>query len=223
MNLNLTNEVKKMSRQIRKCWIGAALLMAFVGCSSGPAGIPKPSVDSQGASLQAFELYDADGDGFLAGEELIKAAGINAGLKKVDADGDGKVSPAELAARMESWNASRYSILPISCGVRLDGTLLEGATVVFEPEPFLKDVLREGQGVVNASGSAAVSIPKENRLVADSPPGLQFGYYIVRISKQENGKELVPAKYNTESILGQEIASDDPAVLSQIVFNMISK
>jgi hypothetical protein len=203
--------------------LASAGLMLCLGCSKGPGRIPKPTVDSDDAAQQAFELYDVDGDGFIAGAELDKAVGIKAGLKKADSDSDGKVSPTELIARVEAWNQSPYSILPISCGVVLNGQTLEGAAVIFDPEPFLKDVLKEGQGVSNTVGSAAVSIPKEKRLVEDSPPGLQMGYYVVRISKQENGKELIPPQYNSASILGQEVAYDDPAFQSQIIFRLQTK
>jgi hypothetical protein len=154
---------------------------------------------------------------------LDKAPGIKAGLKKADADADGKVSLQELAARMEKWNASRYGILAPNCSVKLNGAPLEGAVITFEPEPFLKEVLLEGKGATNALGAAGVSIPKEKRLVEGSPPGVQMGYYIVRISKQENGTESIPAKYNTESVLGQEVAYDDPAFQSQIIFDLSTK
>lgn len=201
----------------------AGICLAIAGCSQGPSAIPKLSVNASSASAAAIKLYDSDGDGELAEAELEKAPGIKAGLKKADTNGDGKISRAELAARMETWNASRYAILPISCGVTLDGARIEGAKVVFEPEPFLDDAVRQGVGISNDAGLAGVSIPKENRLVADSPPGLQMGYYIVRITKEVDGKELIPAKYNTESILGQEVAYDDPAVQSQINFSMVTK
>ena len=38
------------------------------------------------------------------------------------------------------------------------------------------------------------------------------GFYRVRISKVVDGKETVPAKYNTETILGHEEADDIPGV-----------
>jgi hypothetical protein len=60
-----------------------------------------------------------------------------------------------------------------------------------------------------------VSIPKDQRPTPDTPPGLQLGFYKVRISKQVGGKESIPAIYNSETTLGQQISPDDPALLKQ--------
>ena len=35
-----------------------------------------------------------------------------------------------------------------------------------------------------------------------------MGFYRVRISKQVNGKEAIPARYNTSTTLGIEVAPD---------------
>jgi len=53
-------------------------------------------------------------------------------------------------------------------------------------------------------------------------PGLYLGFYRVRVSKNKGGKELIPAKYNTETELGAEIA-DDIADCGMIEFNLLSK
>ena len=45
------------------------------------------------------------------------------------------------------------------------------------------------------------------------PAGIQLGFFKIRVSKMVNGKETIPAKYNAETTLGQQIAGDDPAIL----------
>jgi hypothetical protein len=56
------------------------------------------------------------------------------------------------------------------------------------------------------------------------PSGAHFGLYKVRISKIVNGKESIPSRYNSETILGQEISYDDPALKKLgIVYALTSK
>ena len=42
---------------------------------------------------------------------------------------------------------------------------------------------------------------------------MHLGLYKVRISKIVNGKETIPSRYNADTIFGQEVAFDDPAML----------
>lgn len=43
---------------------------------------------------------------------------------------------------------------------------------------------------------------------------MHLGLYRVKISKLVNGKEIVPPKYNEQTILGQELAGDVPGIAS---------
>jgi hypothetical protein len=99
--------------------------------------------------------------------------------------------------------------------VQLDGRPLTDAKVLFEPESFLGDQVQAAEGETAAAGTTSVSIPKANRPTPDTPPGLQLGFYRVRISKEVGGKETIPARYNSETTLGQEVAPDDPAIMAQ--------
>jgi EF hand domain-containing protein len=183
------------------------------GCNSGPARLQPPGIDADDAAAEALEMYDSDGDGLIAGAELTKANGLQAAMKTLDTDGDGKVSALEIAARIRSWQASKAGISSILCYVTLDGKPLEGATVTFEPESFLGEEVQTAIGPTNFNGVAAPYIPKEKRPTPDMPPGLQLGFYRVKVSKVVNGQETIPAKYNAETILGQQVANDDPAIL----------
>jgi hypothetical protein len=106
----------------------------------------------------------------------------------------------------------------------MDGRPLEGAEVTFEPAPFLGDNIKAAVDVTSPAGFAQPSIPADQRPTKDTPAGFQLGLYRVRVSKKVNGQETIPAKYNTETTLGQQIATDDPAVASQKVrFALTSK
>jgi hypothetical protein len=193
----------------------AALLI--VGCSSGPGRVEPPSISASGAASEAIELYDKDSDGFIAGAELDAVPGIKAAMTMVDSSNDGKVSVDEIEARISAWQDSNIGVMAIKCTATLDGRPLTDAVITFEPESFLGDDVKAGVGDMGASGSAMMSIPKDQRPTQDTPPGMQLGFYRVRISKKSGDKETIPPQYNVETTLGQEVAPDDPAIAGQKV------
>ena len=195
-------------------WIAVCSLS---GCGGNSTWIEPPEIDADDSAQQAMELYDGNSDGLLNAEELEKVPGVKAALKTVDADGDGQVSQDELADRIRSWQEHQAGLTSIMCEVTLEGQPLQGAIVTFEPESFLGDDMQTAIGKSTRHGAVSPSIPKENRPSTDTPSGLQLGFYRVRISKVVNGKEMIPAKYNTETILGQQVAADDPGVLNRSI------
>ena len=66
-------------------------LTLVIGCGGRPSIAP-PDFDSTKAANQAMELFDADGDGFIANAELDECPGLKDGLKTVDANEDGKIT-----------------------------------------------------------------------------------------------------------------------------------
>jgi hypothetical protein len=53
---------------------------------------------------------------------------------------------------------------------------------------------------------------------------MHLGLYKVKISKKVNGKELIPAKYNEATVLGQEVAPDVPDVgTNRVVYALKSQ
>jgi hypothetical protein len=190
----------------------------LAGCwGGGPGRVKPPDIDAGDAGDQAIELYDKDGDGAIAGAELDAVPGVKAAMETIDADKDGKATAEEIAARVESWQATRVGVMSINCSVTLDGRVPAGAIITFEPESFLGDNIKAGVGEVGPGGSALVSIPKDQRPAKDTPPGLQLGLYRVRISLKSNGQETIPSQYNSETTLGQQVSGDDPAVAAQRV------
>jgi hypothetical protein len=209
---------------MRRGFIASSLCIAIVGCSGGPSVVAPPSFDVSTASEEAMALYDKSGDGFIDEAELVAAPGLKAALKNLDRDGDGKVSKQEVADRVAAWIKQETGLTMISCEVTLDGRPIQGAIVTFEPDGFLQGVIQEAVGDTNLVGLASPKIPKEKRPSPDSPPGMQIGIYKVKISKLTDGKEIIPAIYNSETILGQEVSSDDPAILNkQVRFTLKSK
>jgi len=171
-----------------------------------------------------MEMYDANSDGYLDGGELDKVPSLKASLETLDTDKDGKVSADEIEARIEAWQATRIGIAGVLFILKLDGKPLTGAKLELEPEAFLEGAIQAGDGVSDFTGSVYPRIPKEKRPTPDTPGGMQLGFYRVRVSKMVNGKETIPAIYNSATTLGQQIAPDDPAVLKQkILIDLKSK
>ena len=199
-------------------------LLLWGGCSSGPSRVQPPAIDADDAGEQAMELYDKDGDGFLAGAELDESPGIKAAMETIDGDKDGKVTADEIAERVKAWQATGVGVLTTNSKFTLDGRPLAGAEITFAPEPFLGDNIKTAVGETDNSGSALGTVPKEQRPTPDTPPGFQPGLYRIRVSKKVGGKETIPAKYNEQTTLGQQYSTDDPALMSQKVrFELTSK
>ncbi len=200
--------------------IAGALLAAMVlatGCMRKPKPPAQPAFDAAEAGAEAIEQYDADRDGRLDAAELQKCPALLQAVDRADADGDGTLTAGEIAARIKAWFASGTVIMDWPVYVELDGKPLEGATVVFEPEEFLGSGFKACRGVTDKFGRTSLR-------GADAQfPGLYVGAYRVRISKKTGGKETLPARYNTESELGWEVADDIPEVHSLIEFHLKSR
>jgi hypothetical protein len=157
-----------------------------------------------------MEQYDANHDGKVAGDELEKAPSLKAALSRLDTDGDGGVSADEVAARVNAWKAMQTGMTSFSCRVTLDGQPVVGAKVTLEPEAFLGEEIKAAYGTTDFGGMTAPTIPRDQRPDPRAASGVHFGLYKIRISKLENGKEMIPARYNTQTTIGQEVSYDDP-------------
>jgi hypothetical protein len=193
-------------------WLAIGALIVLAGCNSQRGRARAPGIDASRAGQQALEMYDKNHDGLIAGDELDQAPALKEALPRLDTNGDKAVSADEITARVKAWQATQIGLASIRCHVSLDGEPLPGATVTFEPEPFLGTEIKPAVGISNPFGDAAPVIPKEQRSDPSEGSGAHLGLYKVRISKVVNGKETIPSRYNTDTILGQEVAYDDPAI-----------
>lgn len=201
-----------------------ALVVGLSGCSGGPEALPMPSYDPAGTAQRAMEMYDTDGDGYVAEEEVENAPGLKAALKNLDTDKNGKVSEEEIAERVRAWDRMQIGVMSFTCNFYLNGKMLADAEVTFDPEEFMGGAVQPAVGVTSMGGDMIPRVPKEKRPSPNSPSGMQAGIYKVRVSKIVDGEETIPAKYNTETILGQEVALDDWAIVNRrVVFKLKSK
>ncbi len=175
-----------------------ALLLVF-GCSQGPQPRVYPDKPDPNAGQRAIELFDVDKHGYLTAKELEKLPGLKAAVRQVDRNNDGKIYAAEISARIKAWADSRLGRMGVSCIVKHNGRPLAGATVKLVPEPFLGGGLKTAEGTTNDYGLARMSV------AGSGQRGISPGFYRVEIIK---GGEAVPPMYNTDTSLGQEVASD---------------
>ena len=102
--------------------------------------------------------------------------------------------------------------------VYLDGEPLEGATVTYEPEPFLGSSYHPHQGKTDVArqrrlGTGGQGFSGHLR-GALSGPHLEEG---------PSGNETLPARYNTKTELGREVAAGIRNSRENVVFRLTSK
>ena len=178
------------------------------GCSSRPDRVRPVDIDPSSASSAAIEMYDKDGDGAIGATELDAVPGIKKHVSNYDRDGDGKVSREEIASRLQSWNDNSLALHGAPFAIQLDGQWLEGATVTMVPEPYLGENVKPATGVTLSNGYTDLShadelLPKS----ANGRPlyGVFSGTYKIQIT---HPTRQIPARYNTATQLGDEIAFD---------------
>ncbi len=183
------------------------LAIAVAGCFGRPARVKPPHISAASAGAAAVADYDMDGDGAIAESELERAVPLKSSLDSVDTNQDGKLTAEEIAGRIEAWQKTRVGVQVLFSRVTLDGQPLDGATVTLVPAPFLGDNVKPATGVTGSTGMALLTIDEQYR-VAPDVKGAQCGWYLVRITKQQDGQEMLDARYNSETTLGCEVAPD---------------
>ena len=188
--------------------IGFALVC--VGCDRQQQRAEVPEHNPAAAAQQAISTYDKNADGAIAGDELKAVPALvdhpDLLAKLVDKNSDGRVTPDEIQGRVQAWLDSKVGIMSFHCTVTLDGQPLAGAKVVFEPEAFHAGAINQATGTTSADGTAVLAVDKAklpDHLKDIS--GMQTGFYKVRIT---HPSIRIPAKYNTETTLGQEVSND---------------
>ncbi|HUT08863.1 MAG TPA: hypothetical protein VMY42_00060 [Thermoguttaceae bacterium] len=197
-------------------WILAAIgstLWCGCSCSRAPDA---PDLNPGAAGQEAVAKYDANADDQLDEDELDACPSLLSAFDRIDADKNGLLTASEITDRIKSWQNSDTILMGGGVHILLDGNPLTDATVDFEPEEFLGPGLKPCQGKTGAGGSASLTGSHEEF------SGIYLGFYRVSISKKVDGKETVPAKFNTDTELGREVADDVPDA-GMILFDLKSK
>jgi hypothetical protein len=192
--------LRTRSGAVRRFLLGGLLLLG-IGCS-GPNNVSPPALSPAEAASQALAEYDANKDGVLDEKELEKCPALKSALKKIDKNNDGRVSADEIAERLQLFQ--RQGVLTSArVEVMLDGAPLERATVTLVPEKFMGPAFKQASAVTDPNGTAPLQVEGAYKGL------VPMGYYRVEVSKKNaGGQEAVPARYNTQTILGQELAPE---------------
>jgi hypothetical protein len=69
-----------------------------------------------------------------------------------------------------------------------------------------------------------MSVAKENWPTAEYPGGVQLGLYKVRLKYERDDPRTVPARFNTETVVGQEVSYDDPGIADdRVTYSIITR
>jgi hypothetical protein len=127
--------------------------------------------------------------------------GLLSALKRADKNSDGRLSADEIADRLAFFHQQGMQ-MDVAVEVTLGGRPLGGATVTLVPEKFMGPSVKPASAVTDEAGAGVFTTEG-----AGGEP-VAPGYYRVRVSKNVQGRELIPPKYNTKTVLGQEIVPD---------------
>ncbi len=186
--------------------LGLVSFAVYAGCDRQPPRVLQTPISASGAASKAMELYDTNKDGKISGAELDAAPGLKAALKVMKTDKDRGITSDQIVDRVDKWKESKIGRMSVSVQVYRNGQPLSGATVKLVPEKFLSEYLTVvPQGKTNQTGMAMISLPTTPGPEGD-PPGMGPGIYRVEITKDG---EAIPAKYNTNTELGQEVSLDN--------------
>jgi hypothetical protein len=178
-------------------WPAALLVAALAGCNSNRTA---PPLSPQSIGAQAMAAYDSNKDGTLDAKELAQCPSLKSLADKLGKAN--RLTADDLNQRLNAYMQSGASRVTFTCTVLLDGQPLGGASVTFVPESFMGSSYQPMTANTNDAGEVTP-------VSAGGPAGILLGFYRIEVSKKNaSGQEILPAKYNTQTTLGQEIGPD---------------
>lgn len=211
-----------MSLRLSPLCAFASVVLLLSSCNRGPVPAKQPQIDPSAAASAAMQQYDKNGDGVVSGDELEHAPGLKSALSRLDTNKDKGVNADEISARINIWKRVGIGVMSFPFKVTLDGNPVGDAEVTFEPEGFLGDEIKSAHCKTGLAGDGGATIAPEDRPSPTSPSGMHLGLYKVKISKKVNGKETIPAKYNENTLLGQEVLPSVPEIANNRVVYVLS-
>jgi hypothetical protein len=182
----------------------AVTLLSQSGCLNEPKRIVPPSVDADAAGQEAMKLFDKNNDNKISGAEFDKVPSLLQALPTIKSTKEKGITAADVTARIKAWQLTKIGrIGGVFAMVTRNGKPLAGAEVKFVPEKFMGGNMPECKGTnpTGQDGGVEISEPVN----PGDPKGVPPGYYRVEITLPDGS---IPAKYNTQSIFGEEVCPD---------------
>lgn len=198
--------------------IGCAVLLLLPACDRPPSAVEPPDIDAGAVAAAFLSELDRDGDRFVSRTEAESCPAVTNRFDAYDTDRDQRINSDEMQTAVTSWTSDHIGVMRVGCMVTFNGQPLGGATVLLEPEGVLADALAPAQGVTNKHGQCSLSIdPASLPASQQRVRGVQPGLYRVRIT---HDTIAIPARYNTNTTLGQEVSSAGVAPAG-VTFNLM--
>jgi hypothetical protein len=194
-----------MRSVIRPAAWWAVVCLAITGCGAAkPSRVVPPQLDPAAITAAVMQRADADRDGRLSGAELAAVPALTAAVAVLDTDADGAISAGELQSWLRAVRDSQVAITQVAALVTHRGKPLANATLRLIPEPFMGGGIQAAEAVTEAAGDAMPSIP------GNEFDGVNCGLYRVEINGTGNDRRPLPARWNTESQLGLAVGGPLP-------------
>ena len=181
--------------------------MTFAGCDGRPKRIYPPKINAAKAGPAAMEMYDANKDGKLDAEELKKVPSLIPIAKESK---DGVLTAETITELLKKWTEGRVGRVTWAIKFLHNGKPLTDATVQLVPEKFLGVDIKIEPAKTDTTGCAGFTVPVKS---VEDPKGIPLGLYRIEVTKDG---ETIPAKYNTETILGIDVTGGQAGNVPQV-------
>ena len=190
-----------------RCGIFLLILCVVGGCNPGGRVLRPAKLDPDAVGQQALLQYDTNGDTKIDKAELKSSPGLLDGLAVTDQDNDKALTAEEIATRVRFHVERQVALLPVRYSITLDGIPLRQATMTLVPEEFFQNGIPAATGISDDEGIVEPSMPFDKKYQQYATlRGVRPGVYRIQVSKKDaDGREIIPAKYNSESILGRDV------------------
>jgi hypothetical protein len=194
------------------------VLVSVQACRQGPPRVYPPDINAKTAASKAMEMFDTNKDGKINGAEFEKCPGLKAALAQINKAGGDYVDYEMIKSRIQEWQATRLGRMSLRCSVMHNNEPLANVEVKFVPETYLGLDPQKwtATGKTDENGNAMLSVPLDPNNKRDLP-GVPPGFYRVEVTSPNT---QIPPMYNTNTILGQEVALDANGIQQGIRFDV---